>query len=224
MKCITLIVSLLFMINALYSQTNDTEIDLLDPAGKMLIGFSLLAGKGIEDNYVGTAYKYNEFGSLIRTEDVKMGGGGGQGVGLLFSYNIFSRVEILSQYTYLNRGLTPDPDDAEGDFRRHILQATGFLRLIKFGESTYVKVGGGMGIYFPGEYVVDLSESGGARVVHKFDASQGIHYAIECEVWELGGVARLGIQKYEVDYRLKNSSEKLNGDGFAAYFGAGFIF
>lgn len=190
----------------------------------------------VDDQFVGTATVYQN-GVRMGTEQVKMSAGGGMGWLIFFGYNIISEIEASLQFGSQTRHLFPEVTNAEGEFHRNYIRNTYMWRFFndeEHGTRGCLKIGAGVGIYFPGEYVVDLSRVGGSHYSIQYKKSWGSHYMLEYEWLTNPSYVKVafGIRYYVVQYEMTGvrivgqgglassylgKYSKLNGSGFDIY-------
>jgi hypothetical protein len=175
--------------------------DAKDTGGKFRIEPSLFAGGGLTKIDVGQNTKGDR---------VSISGGGGAGAGLTLGYGIAPRIDIDVTLGYEKGQLTPPAENATGSFSRTFYLAT-LLYRIPLGDRSDLKVGGGGGIYKPGNLDIDATGvANGSHDVITYENANGAHAVVAFEMFFADEMSlAFGLKYYSVTY--KESSATRNG-------------
>jgi len=169
-----------------------------------------------------------DVGTTTDGDTVSISGGGGLGGGVTVGYGLSSHLDLDFSLGYEESVLTPAVSNADGTFDRTFYLVTLKYR-IPVSKRFHIKLGGGGGVYKPGELDVDTrSVFGGAHDIIKYKTATGAHVLTEFEFFVSGSAAvNIGMKYYSVTYHessgtrngmpgyfFGNEIENLDGSGF----------
>jgi Outer membrane protein beta-barrel domain len=175
--------------------------DAKDTGAKFRIEPSLFAGGGTTKV---------DIGETTAGDKVSISGGGGAGAGITLGYGIAPQIDIDFTLGYEKSQLTPAVENAKGSFSRTFYLAT-LLYRIPLGDRLDLKVGGGGGIYKPGNLDIDATGiTNGFHDVIKYKNATGAHVVVDFEMFFANEMSlAFGLKYYSVTY--KESSATRNG-------------
>ena len=165
---------------ASYAQGADepSTTSRLDGTGTFRFEASLQGGAGFESHDVGTAER-NDDPSI--TKDITISGGGGFGASFGVSYGLAPAIEVGVLGGYQESSISPQIENGDGAFDRGFVRGTVRYK-VPVSAAGHLKLGGGAGIYAPGDLDLDFSDApDGAHILVGYDTAPGFHLETQYE-------------------------------------------
>lgn len=183
--------------------------------------------------------KTNKIGKTTAGDDITICGGGGNGIGLVCSYEI-NEYDFSFGANYQFTTLTPKVENAEGKFEWDSFLLTFKYNCFMDDKKNKLKLGVGMGYYIPGKLILkypNISKTENVDII-QYQNTTGIHLTADVEIrtkynffWFIG--IRYNIVAYQAtnfihnNYSLSTSYldmdfQKLDGNSLDVHLGLKF--
>lgn len=177
---------------------------------------------------VGGGSEKVDVGQLTSGEMTSISGGGGAGGGITLGYRLSPRLDMDFTLGTETSHLNPAVANATASFSRTFFLASLMYR-IPLNDQCDIKVGGGAGLYVPGDLDVDMTGvSGGHHDTVQYKDAIGAHVMVEFEIFAAHGLSvTFGGKYYSVTYKETSGTrdgvpgffydskvENFNGSGF----------